>query len=230
MVHHRLAACYLSLFSLLLTACASNSTTTQNPYQNNTPVNNQSDRSEPSTPALSSIAHYVSIVQSDEIVLDKIITEVTVKKSPFSIQFYNPLYDEAGPYEYNACKISAFTTSETFNKLAIGMLIDDTEMFGIGKALVTYPGGYFGELYINNQANHFLFHDTDESRVRIVDKKGKYYKQSFDIRSVSYPNSKEVPIEELRRRTLYLAILNDSNHNGFIDEGELHKVILHFSE
>lgn len=177
------------------------------------------------------LTQVVSIKQGSSIPLTEPLEEVFLARAPFSIEFYNPLYDaEDDPNLYHGYQVAAFSSLRDFHQLEAGVSTEDTASFHGGSGFAAYPGGYDGVLYFKDRGSHYLYHGSDESRVRIVGKEGKYYKQAFDIDTFRYANKEEVAIEDSKRRALYLAIFNDANHNNFIDDGELHKVVVNFSD
>ncbi|MBB4119969.1 hypothetical protein GGR32_002281 [Mesonia hippocampi] len=168
----------------------------------------------------------LSIFQNGkEIPVNKPEKTVHLKKSPFSLRFFNRKYDLDNKKFY-AAQIAAFTNKAEFDKITIGSSKADLAYFKPGSGMATHENSMYEALFVDKIGHHYTFYqNTNNRRLNLLDDTGELPKFEFEINALHY-NHTRVNISDSNINKLYIAFLIDKNLNGIIDKGELHKLII----
>lgn len=157
--------------------------------------------------------------------INKLEKTVHLKKSPFSLRFFNRKYDLDNKKFY-AAQIAAFTNKAEFDKITIGSSKADLAYFEPGSGMAAHRSRMYEALFIDKVGHHYTFYqNTNNRRLNLLDDTGELPKFEFEINALHY-NDTQVNISDSNINKLYIAFLIDKNLNGIIDKGELHKLII----
>lgn len=167
----------------------------------------------------------VSITQEGKtILLQGEENKIALKKTAFTIRFYNRRYTDDAPF---ATMIAAFIDQASLDKVQVGAKTEEVPFFSPGTGLAADLTGY-SSIFLDNEANHYLYYkEENDKRANLVsDDKGmltlEWTAHSF------YLNGRDTEFAEAGISTVYLVIFTDNNADGIVDKEELKKVTLTF--
>lgn len=165
----------------------------------------------------------VFIIQDDKLLLlsDK-KPLIYINRSDFSIVYYQEKEFSS------AMQVSLTDDINVFNKIKVGVPVENTPVYYPGSGMAAGRGGY-KTAAISSDGHHYLYYDeTEYSRAKLVRKLNNgMLELEFNINTF-YLDGSEYPINRLPLDQLYLSVFHDENKNQIIDEGELKKLTIHF--
>lgn len=150
---------------------------------------------------------------------------ITIDKKEFSIRLFNKKSNLSSG-ELNGTRVASSLNSEEFDTIKIGMQIEDTQYFSFGSAFAVDLELGHSLLFLEDIGSNSLFYDNEKAKsLNLLEKGDPYYKLEFKIAGF-FLDQKEVPIRDAHIDEFYIAILNDHNNDGIINQGELTKLTI----
>ncbi len=147
----------------------------------------------------------------------------TIAKAPFALRFYCQRYTKDA---YHAVQIAALRDQSAFDKVSVGMPMEELANFGPASGLAGTSEGY-DALYLNDYGHHYLYYENEQNRrLLLLDKEGENLFLEFHVPKFFF-GDKLYEIADAPISTVYLVIFIDRNADGIMDSGELTKLTLH---
>ena len=162
------------------------------------------------------------------IVISKQSDSITLERKPFSIHYYGKKYNFKKEEFYSA-QIAILENAEDTLSLNVGKSTIEIPFFEPGSGLAPGYNNRYDTVFISNTGHHYLIYENEnEKRVNLISKIENYYEFEWKIKAVNYQDQ-NVPLSELKLKTLYFAIFIDGNLNGIIDTNELKVVTVNYN-
>lgn len=166
--------------------------------------------------------------EGKKIVVSKFVDSIILERKPFSIKFYGKKYDGENDRLYSTQIAVIDNIEETYN-IKEGQNISDVKCFEPGTGLAAGDHNKYDEMFITNNAHHYLTYEEaeKEKRVELISMDNDFCLFEWKI-SAAYYKKETVSFSNLELNTLYIVVLNNINLNEKIDSTELKIIHLKF--
>ncbi len=160
--------------------------------------------------------------------LTKTLSEITVKKQAFSIEF-NSLASDLERRRFYATQIAISKNKEDLEYLILGKYISEIPFFKPGTGSAVRGPYEFYSLYEGKYGIHqyIVYEKEGEQRAKLISEKDNILRLKSDVNAIKM-NGEIIPLNKLDVNELYLMLVSDRNLNGILDEGEYQTINIHF--
>jgi len=150
---------------------------------------------------------------------------VKLRKSDFSIRFYNKRYAPESQEFYSA-QLVAFANKNEMPKIEAGMQKSNIAALKPGTGMASGSDGKYSALIFKNTAHHYLFYkDSTSQRVDLIKQDEEYLKLEFSIEAAIL-NGEKYSIDKFPLSEFYILVVIDRNLDGIINTGEFKQLTL----
>jgi len=156
---------------------------------------------------------------------------ITLERDAFSIRFYNKKYNIDKKETYDV-KLAGFINEREWNKVKSGLEVEKSPFFDGGSAYaVTQEGAYNGFFFSDGDddylggSHHLVYGHPELKTALLLKKAGDHFKLEFKVEYL-FIKEQLVKVADTRLSEFYIALVNDTNLDGIVDEDELTKVVI----